>query len=750
MRLVRRFPALAFALVLLSIVGFCVAQQSAQMLLFAGALAAMSWYVTEGPRGRALPKWTSNVLYIAVCLNVFVDIIQNLHDPMGVLGRFAVWLTLIKLYERKTPRDYAQILALSLLMMLTGCMKSADLLFALVLLVYSVLGLYVLLLFQLYTSYERARAARLVAIPTGYRLVPPLRPIIGRRVGWHFRGLAVIVGLAGFVLSVAVFALVPRDVGRGMISALGSPIAGQRSAFTDRVDLSVGGRITDSRRTAMNVRVLDSRGQPVMLPEPLLLRGAVLDDYDNRGAWRMRPGQAVETSAVPDSMQPLGRGEAEPGLAYVQEFEVLINSPALFSTSVPVAVSTENPTIVRFDIRRWTLTTPRNDQPPRRYRVTAQPAPSDATLTKLAGASAGDPRRIMGYGNLEVRDEAIRLLREADMQAESPQDLDARWTWNRDAAKVFTAHLQSGAFRYTTDLSDIVDDELGQDPIPRFLFRAKRGHCEYFAAALVGLCRSVGVEARLITGFVASEFDDSSKQYIVREGNAHAWAEVRTGPRRWTTVDPTPPQDFQQIHSPSNTLADRLRWIYDRFEVRWSDSVIGFSHITQRQMIENFNMGWGARLSALSAQMKETAFRVNQFFSLGPAGYVWMGMVGLAIIIAVLALVTIMRRSAMLRRTARLHHLYGSELRGMLSQVSFYLDMLQVLARARRPKPTWQPPLQFADGVSKSQPELGDLVRRVTDLFYAARYGQRRLDRNELAEARALVRELADRLRVRA
>jgi hypothetical protein len=45
-RLLQRFPVVAFAFVLLSIVGLCIAQQSVELLLVAGALAAISWYVT--------------------------------------------------------------------------------------------------------------------------------------------------------------------------------------------------------------------------------------------------------------------------------------------------------------------------------------------------------------------------------------------------------------------------------------------------------------------------------------------------------------------------------------------------------------------------------------------------------------------------------------------------------------------------------------------------------------------------------
>ena len=168
--------------------------------MIAGVLAAVSWYITEGPRSRALPKWAANILVMAACLHVFFDLMTNRHDVVGVLARFTVWLTLIKLYEHKSARDYATLLALSLLLMLIGALASADLLFGVILLAYGGLGLYALLLFQLHRGYEEAKVARERIVPPAYRLAPPLRPIFGRRTGGHFASLAGMVAVAGLVL----------------------------------------------------------------------------------------------------------------------------------------------------------------------------------------------------------------------------------------------------------------------------------------------------------------------------------------------------------------------------------------------------------------------------------------------------------------------------------------------------------------------------------------------------------------------
>ncbi|MHC4989511.1 MAG: transglutaminaseTgpA domain-containing protein, partial [Planctomycetota bacterium] len=262
MRLLSSFPLLAFALMLLSIVGLCVAQQSVELLLVAGALAAMSWYVTEGPRGRFLPRWVSTVLVIAVCLNLGVELVYGAVAWERALGRFAVWMTLIKLYERKTARDYAQLLLLSLLLMIVGTAQSVELMFGVVLLLYALLGLYVLLLFQLQLAHEEARTSRRDEGPVGYRLVPPVKPIIGRHVSGQFRLLAVGIGASGLGLSVLVFLIFPRDLGQGLVPQLDTDTGLRRVGFNEFIDLRTGTRITDSRRVVLSMQLLDETGRP--------------------------------------------------------------------------------------------------------------------------------------------------------------------------------------------------------------------------------------------------------------------------------------------------------------------------------------------------------------------------------------------------------------------------------------------------------------------------------------------------------
>ena len=73
-----------------------------------------------------------------------------------------------------------------------------------------------------------------------------------------------------------------------------------------------------------------------------------------------------------------------------------------------------------------------------------------------------------------------------------------------------------------------------------FLLDQRRGHCEYFAAAMTLLARAVGVPARVVAGYRVAEQSPFGGYWIVREKNAHAWTEVYLPGRGFVTVDATP------------------------------------------------------------------------------------------------------------------------------------------------------------------------------------------------------------------
>src|SRR4030095_11475860 len=82
--------------------------------------------------------------------------------PILVIGQFLVLLQLVKLYEQRANRDFAQLIVLSLLLMVAAAINTASLLFGLWCIAYLFLSLYCCLLFHLKVESEQARKAIMV------------------------------------------------------------------------------------------------------------------------------------------------------------------------------------------------------------------------------------------------------------------------------------------------------------------------------------------------------------------------------------------------------------------------------------------------------------------------------------------------------------------------------------------------------------------------------------------------------------
>ena len=79
------------------------------------------------------------------------------------------------------------------------------------------------------------------------------------------------------------------------------------------------------------------------------------------------------------------------------------------------------------------------------------------------------------------------------------------------------------------------------DPVSNFLLHKPPlgAHCEYFAASATILLRCLGVPTRYVVGYYAHEGDGPGVT-VVRQRDAHAWAEAWVAGTGWVTVDATP------------------------------------------------------------------------------------------------------------------------------------------------------------------------------------------------------------------
>lgn len=745
----RRIRLEMLLLSLVAIVAFCVSERSVGLLLGACGLSLLSWYVTEGPRGRTLPRWGSAILVGVIVLNAVREWLES-PDPsaaMSIIGRFAVWLTVLKLYEPRSIRDETQLLALSAVLVVSGTLQSVDLLFAVLLFAYGIDAIRVAMLLQLasveQSAVERARriaeAGVRPELPRGLRFAPQLRRTVA----------AAVVG--AFLLSVVVFLLFPRrlEADPRRTGGFGAPVSG----FAEEVNLLAGERISESRREVLSVRWLDRQGESVQFPRPMLLRGSVMEEYlPGANRWTAAEGRrrVRKVLTLPGGeTTPLSLPAVEPrSETYRQQVTMRgMASDAIFAAWAPIAIATPEPRHFGIDLRTLTLREAGLDRMRRleSYEVRIEPFPGPETLEPLLGRVGSAVPPLPQFPVRRVREIAEQALSRADLEgipdeAAAAASPAARWERNRRVSRALLEFLREGGYRYTTDLRDFVQIS-GEDPIVSFLDRHRFGHCEYFASALAALCRSVGVDARLVTGFIAIEFDAGSRQYLVRESNAHAWVEVRTGEHLWIPIDPTPTETLEAIAASRRSWFDSWRWAYDRIDLFWNSRVLSYDGVVQASLAERLGQTWGERVRRLQEAARREFGEAASRFSLGRAAWLWLLAILLASGAAIAAAVLFSRRRRLLREVVGLPR--GRPGRPLRSLAESYLEAMRLWRRRGVEPAPWEPPGAFLDRLPPEWSEAAAATRLIVMHYYGVRFGRVLPQEQEVRE----VRESLGRLR---
>lgn len=95
-------------------------------------------------------------------------------------------------------------------------------------------------------------------------------------------------------------------------------------------------------------------------------------------------------------------------------------------------------------------------------------------------------------------------------------------------------HFGGQQFRYT-----LKPPLLGNKPVDEFLFQSQAGFCEHYATTFVYLMRLAGIPSRVVAGYQGGELNEGNNYLIVRQSDAHAWAEVWLKGKGWVRIDPT-------------------------------------------------------------------------------------------------------------------------------------------------------------------------------------------------------------------
>ncbi|MDQ5908344.1 MAG: protein-glutamine gamma-glutamyltransferase [Pseudomonadota bacterium] len=151
---------------------------------------------------------------------------------------------------------------------------------------------------------------------------------------------------------------------------------------------------------------------------------------------------------------------------------------------------------------------------------------------------------------------------------------------------------------------------LGFHSIDEFLFRTRQGFCEHYASAFVFLMRAAGVPARVMTGYQGGERNALGEYLIVRQSDAHAWAEVWLAERGWVRIDPTgavSPDRVQQGLFGALPEAEGLpflvrrggdyQWVWqlalvwDGLNIRWNEWVLAYGTDRQKEFLSGLGFG---------------------------------------------------------------------------------------------------------------------------------------------------------------
>jgi transglutaminase-like putative cysteine protease len=182
--------------------------------------------------------------------------------------------------------------------------------------------------------------------------------------------------------------------------------------------------------------------------------------------------------------------------------------------------------------------------------------------------------------------------------------------------KAVIEFLRGGGFEYS-----LTPPKLDLNSVDDFLFHTRTGFCGHFASAFVALMRAGGVPARVVTGYQGGEWNPVGGYLVIRQSDAHAWAEIWVDGHGWRRIDPTgivAPErlsrgildllpDAVAGRSPLLRAAPWLTHLWqtwDALNTAWNKRVVNFDVTAQFRILERLGLGaanWTGLIAALGA-----------------------------------------------------------------------------------------------------------------------------------------------------
>ncbi len=533
-------------LFLLAVIGWVILPQVQRLPLWCSLLAALVlfWrgYLAVGNRNLPPQWWLLTLLALTIA--------ATLYTHRTLLGRDAgvtliVVLLTLKTLELRAKRDAFVIFFLSFFAMLTNFFFSQSLLTAAGMLI-ALLGL----LTALVNTH----------MPVGR---PPL---------WQAARTAGLMALLGAPIMALMFVLFPR-----IAPLWGIPGDGMSGRSGLSATMEVGTIATLALDDSIALRIRFEGATPTY--RELYFRGPVLSRFDGRqwsplgaaGVPRFPHHANLQTSGPPYRYEVTMEPSLRPWIFVLEASATAPQLPGqpLTMTADLVWLAKQPITeIVRYKAESY----PQFRHGPTRV---------ETSLAEFLEMPDGFNPRTLAWAAELRRDPRLASARAIDF------------------ADVALERLRTGGYRYTLE-----PGLYGRDTADEFWFDRKAGFCEHIASSFVILMRALSIPARIVTGYQGGELNEFDGFWILRQRDAHAWAEIWQAGQGWVRVDPTGAVSPGRVGTATRLiaatglvgavlgtvnpdLARSLRAMWEAMNNSWNQWVLSYSQSRQLDLLRD-------------------------------------------------------------------------------------------------------------------------------------------------------------------
>ncbi|WP_280817575.1 DUF3488 and transglutaminase-like domain-containing protein [Variovorax sp. TBS-050B] len=532
-------------LFLLAVIALIVLPQAQNLPWWCSAITAMVlvWRGMLAIEAKPLPgKWWRAGLLVVTVAATYATHRTLLGRDAGVT--LVVILLALKTLELRARRDAFVLFFLGFFAMLTNFFYSQSLMTAFMML---------LALLGLLTALVNAH------MPVGR---PPLMQA-ARTASW--------MALAGAPIMLALFMLFPRFA--PLWGTPGDAMAG-RTGLSNTMRVGTIAELALDDGIAARIRFENDRIPP---QSQLYFRGPVLAQFDGR-EWTALPSW-LRTAQGAGNLRTSG----EP-----VRYEVTLE-PSHRPWLLTLDVAASAPQLPGFEVNgttdlQWLASRPISDL----VRYSAE------SFTRFESGPTRPSGALRAYLALPPGSNPRTAALAAQMRAD-PALAGA------DAAAFVRAALQrlrTGGYTYTLE-----PGVYGNETADEFWFDRKEGFCEHIASAFVVLMRNLGIPARIVTGYQGGDLNTIDNYWVVRQSDAHAWAEVWQEGKGWVRVDPTaavapgrvgqlqrlvpqPGLFAGAIGAMSPTLAQTVRAAWEAVNNGWNQWVLNYTQSRQLNLLK--------------------------------------------------------------------------------------------------------------------------------------------------------------------